>query len=340
MREQKVLLNPAHGIISATAILLLLAGILGKLLPFGAIRVLLLASGPALLLSAALWSQNQRRSQADFANRICETLDALIDNREPENYRPYEDSQISKVQGRLLQYCGRMMEGQRQNRQDKQTIQEFISDISHQVKTPLTTIQMFTNILQRRELSEEKREEFLSALDSQIHKLDFLLQSLVKMSRLEAGTFALYMENNSLYHTIAQAVNSVWAKADAKKILIQVTCDSHITVKHDAKWTAEALGNILDNGVKYTPEGGTIDILVRPWQFYTRIDISDTGMGIAPQHYHHIFQRFYRTQEAASQEGIGLGLYLARGIITRQKGYITVKSESGKGTTFSVFLLN
>ena len=117
-------------------------------------------------------------------------------------------------------------------------------------------------------------------------------------------------------------------------------CASSITAQHDPKWTAEALGNILDNGVKYTPEGGSICVSVRPWQFYTRIDISDTGIGIHEEHYHDVFQRFYRAQETAAEEGVGLGLYLANGIITRQKGYISVKSNYGKGTTFSVYLLS
>ena len=166
------------------------------------------------------------------------------------------------------------------------------------------------------------------------------MQSLIKMSRLETGTFLLHMEENSLYNTIAQAVNGVWAKARQKNIQIEADCDSHICIRHDAKWTAEAFGNILDNAVKYTPKGGSISICVRPWQFYTRIDISDTGIGIAPEHYHDIFKRFYRTQEAATAEGVGLGLYLARGIITRQKGYISVKSNYKEGTTFSVYLLS
>ena len=103
---------------------------------------------------------------------------------------------------------------------------------------------------------------------------------------------------------------------------------------------AEALGNILDNAVKYTPEGGSVSVSVRPWQFYTRIDITDTGIGIPEEHYHDVFQRFYRGEEAAAMEGVGLGLYLANGIITRQKGYISVASKAGKGTTFSVYLLS
>ena len=132
----------------------------------------------------------------------------------------------------------------------------------------------------------------------------------------------------------------VWAKAEGKGIEISVECDPEITVQHDTKWTAEALGNILDNAVKYTPAGGHVSIMVRPWQFYTRIDIKDTGMGIPEAHYQDVFQRFYRAEEAAQQEGVGLGLYLANGIINRQKGYISVKSKMGEGTTFSVYLLS
>lgn len=280
------------------------------------------------------------RQATEFANDICETIDALMDGREPENYRPYEDSQLSKVQGKLLQYHDRMQEGEMQHKQDKQIIQELVSDISHQVKTPIANIRMFANILKQHNLSAEKQAEFLDTMSAQIDKLDFLMQSLIKMSRLETGTFTLHMEKNSLYHTIAQAINGVWSKADRKNIRIDVDCDAHIEVRHDTKWTAEALENILDNAVKYTPTGGNIHVSVRPWQFYTRIDISDTGIGIAAEHYHDIFKRFYRAQETAGEEGVGLGLYLARSIITMQKGYISVRSEVGKGTVFSVFLLN
>lgn len=318
--------------------LIFLSALWEYLPPFG-IRIAALGSGAGILLLVFLWSRCQRRQLSDFANDICETADALMEGREPANYRPYEDSQISKVQGKLLQYYDRMQESRRQSEEDKQTIQELVSDISHQVKTPVANIQMFADILRRHRLSEEKRAEFLDTMSSQIHKLDFLMQSLIKMSRLETGTFALHMEDHRLYQTIARAVNGIWAQADQKKIQIDVACDSDITVKHDTKWTAEALGNILDNSVKYTSENGSICINVRPWQFYTRIDIADTGIGIADEHYNDVFKRFYRAPEAAAQEGVGLGLYLARGIITRQKGYITVKSTPGKGTTFSVFLL-
>ena len=205
------------------------------------------------------------------------------------------------------------------------------------MKTPIANIRMFTDILCQHRPPEEKRAEFLSTLSTQVNKLDFLMQSLIKMSRLETGTFALRMEDASLYDTIAQAVGGVLTAANRKRIQIDVDCASGETLRHDPRWTAEALGNLLDNAVKYTPEGGSIRVRVRPWQFYTRIDITDTGIGVPAEYYHDVFKRFYRGQSSA--EGVGLGLYLARGIITRQRGYMTLKSEVGKGSTFSVFLL-
>lgn len=303
--------------------------------------ILLLAAFCALILLVLLaWDALEKRRLSRLANDICETADALMEGKPLTAFHPYEDSEISKIQAKLLRYYEAMEYRKARSLQDKQTIQELVSDISHQVKTPVANLQMFTEILRQHDLSPEKRGEFLDLLKGQADKLDFLMQSLVKMSRLETGTFTITPKNTRLYDTIAAAVNSLWTKAENKGIRLEVDCGSSLTVKHDPKWTAEALENILDNAVKYTPPGGSVSIRVTPWQFYTRIDITDTGMGIEKEHYNDVFQRFYRAQEAASTEGVGLGLYLAQGIITRQKGYITVSSSPGKGSTFSVFLLS
>ena len=308
--------------------------------PRALVRYALLFLYSGTCLTAFIWCLWQRRQVCRFAEELCRTLDELMAGREPENYYPYEDTLTARVQGKLLQYYDLVNEGWRRSLQDKQTIQELVSDISHQVKTPIANLSMFIGILREHRLSEEKRSEFLETMAGQIGKLDFLMQSLIKMSRLETGTFVLHTIEADLYDTIAQALNGVLTKAESKNIRFTVECEESVKVRHDPKWTAEALGNLLDNGVKYTPDGGNIRISVRPWQFYTRVDITDTGIGIPEERYNDVFKRFYRGEETAGQEGVGLGLYLAQGIITRQKGYISVKSEIGKGSTFSVYLLN
>ena len=205
-------------ILMSTALVLILCGSLWEYIPSGCLRALLPAAGVLIFVLVFLWDGRQKKEQSDFANDICGTVDALMNGESPENYQPYEDSQVSKVQGKLLQYYDRMQQGREQSEQDKQTIQELVSDISHQVKTPIANIRMFTNILQQHRLSDEKRAEFLGTMTGQINKLDFLMQSLIKMSRLETGTFTLHMEEGSLYNTIAQAVNGIWATADGNII--------------------------------------------------------------------------------------------------------------------------
>ncbi len=317
-----------------------MTGFFFSYIPQELVRGFLFVFSGAAFLATVFWAFWQSRQLSDFSNDICETVDILMEGQELPNFFPYEETVISKVQSKLLQYYEKMKDEQQQSRQDKQTIQELVSDISHQVKTPTANIQMITGILNQHELPPDKQKEFLDLMTVQIDKLDFLMQSLIKMSRLETGVFVLHMEETRLCDTIAGAMSIILAEAEKKNIQLLADCDSKLTVKHDSKWTAEAIGNILDNAVKYTPEGGIISISVRPWQFYTRIDISDTGIGIDQENYNAIFQRFYRAEEVTAEKGGGLGLYLARGIIAQQNGYITVKSKKGKGSTFSVFLLS
>lgn len=340
MKHRSMTVMRSGMLLLSAALFAALVWLLWRTVPWASVRYGILALCAAIFAVVGLWAWYQRRQVNLFADDLCETLDALLSGRPVEGYQPYEDSLTAKVQGKLLQYFDIMSEGKRQSQRDKETLQGLVSDISHQVKTPIANIQMFTGILQRHDLPPEKRVEFLRTLEDQINKLDFLMQSLIKMSRLETGTFTLHVEEARLSDTIAQAMSTVWAKAAAKQIDLSAECDPAVTVQHDPKWTAEALGNLLDNAVKYTPAGGSVTVSVRPWQFYTRVDITDTGMGIPEEHYNDVFQRFYRAPEAAAQEGVGLGLYLASGIVTRQKGYISVKSRVGEGTTFSVYLLS
>ena len=228
--------------------------------------------------------------------------------------------------------------------EEKENLKELISDISHQTRTPLANIKLYLELLEDEEAEDQqdtgRRKEILEKMDGQVDKLDFLLQSMVKMSRLETGAIQVRKQPAAIFETLAEAVGAVVPRAEAKKIQIRVDCDENLAVSHDRKWTGEALFNILDNGVKYTGEGGKIDISVCRQEIFTKISITDNGKGIAPERQGRIFQRFYREPEIHDSEGIGIGLYLAREIITLQNGYIEVKSEAGCGSTFCVYLPN
>ena len=198
---------------------------------------------------------------------------------------------------------------------------------------------MINSTLLENEVPVQKQKEFLTAQASQLDKLDFLMQAMIKTSRLETGVISLEKKSQPLYDTLAVALGGILLNAEKKQINVQVDCPESLIVSHDRKWTGEALFNILDNAVKYTPEGGQIRVSVESWEMYVKIDITDTGIGISEQHQGAIFKRFYREDIVHDVDGIGIGLYLAREIVTLQGGYIRVTSEVGKGSTFSVFLL-
>ena len=215
----------------------------------------------------------------------------------------------------------------------------MISDISHQVKTPIANLKMINSTLIDQEVPVQKQKEFLAAQTSQLDKLDFLMQAMIKTSRLETGVISLEKKEQPIYDTLAAALGGILLSAEKKRIDVQVDCPERLEACHDRKWTSEALFNILDNAVKYTPEGGQIRVRVECWEMYLKIDIADTGIGIPEQHQGTIFKRFYREDAVHDVDGIGIGLYLAREIISLQGGYIRVASEAGKGSVFSVFLL-
>lgn len=186
-------------------------------------------------------------------------------------------------------------------------------------------------------LSDEERSEYIATLQMSLEKLTFLTNSLIKMSRLESGIIRLKPEQNSLNDIVMQAVKTVYAKARDKNITITFDCGQTFEALLDFNWTAEAVTNVLDNAVKYTPSGGVVDLKITEYPSYLRLDVSDNGIGIPEEEQAKIFGRFYRGKQSAGVDGVGIGLYLTRDIVNKQNGYIKVASDE-KGTTFSLFL--
>jgi len=279
-----------------------------------------------------------RRKLVLFSDRLCETIDNMLDGAlvPPQVYE--EENLFYKINHRLVRLYEVMRENRESVARERADLQELISDISHQVKTPIANLQMVNATLLEQPVTEEKRQEFLQASSSQLEKLDFLMRAMIKTSRLETGVISLDRKMQPIYDTLAAALGGILLNAEKKNIHVNVDCPSDILLAHDKKWTSEALFNILDNAVKYTPAGGAVRVSVQSWELYVKIDITDSGKGIAESSQGMIFKRFYREEEVHDVEGIGIGLYLAREIITMQGGYIKVTSAVGNGSTFSVFL--
>lgn len=243
-----------------------------------------------------------------------------------------------KINHRLIRLYEVMQENRNSVAKERADLQELISDISHQVKTPIANLKMVNSTLLEQTVTQEKQQDFLQASAGQLDKLDFLMQAMIKTSRLETGVITLEKKEQPIYDTLAAALGGILINGEAKHILVEVDCLEDLKVVHDRKWTSEALFNILDNAVKYTPVGRHICVAVADWEMYLKIDISDTEKGIAEDRQGAVFKRFYREEEVHDIDGVGIGLYLSRQIVTMQGGYIRVDSTPGQGSTFSVFL--
>lgn len=207
-----------------------------------------------------------------------------------------------------------------------------------QLKTPVATLQIYGSLLSQPGLSPEQRQEYGSRMQLALERLDFLLDSMVKLSRLESGSIRLQPQASDVEELVLNAALQVRKAAEEKRIDLSIQPPSApIAVCCDPKWTEEAIFNILDNAVKYTPQGGRVALTLEAYETYCRINISDTGCGIPPEEIPKIFQRFYRGRGVQAVDGVGLGLPLARKIIQEQGGWIKTKS-SGEGSTFSLFL--
>ncbi len=302
----------------------------------------MLACGMLLTLCALVWmflltiAFGKRLSV--FTRELCRAMDQMMSGSgEPV---PAWDSEtlFARISYRLTRLYGIMQENRRKVDAERQELQMLVSDVSHQVKTPISNLKMVTDTLLSKPVTEEEQREFLQGIRNQTDKLEFLFQALVKTSRLETGAIRLEKKDALLIDTLAMALSGIVYAAEKKDICVTVDCPEDLRLSHDSKWTAEALFNLLDNAVKYTPVGGAIRISVEQWEMYVKLRVSDTGKGIPESNQAAIFRRFYREEGVHEQQGMGIGLYLAREIVTRQGGYIKVVSEPGKGSEFSIML--
>ncbi len=283
------------------------------------------------VLSGIFWHSIFYQKEKKLLNRLQQMLDCAIDG-ELERTEISEEK-YSALENSMKQHLDSSFLARKNQQEEKEVIQKLISDIAHQTLTPISNLKIYGEILS--ETNHENQEEIATILE-QTEKLDFLIQSLVKLSRMESGIIAVHLEDTTIAQMFA-SVQQFNVKVREKNITLSL-CDTDLHVLCDPKWTVEALGNIVDNAIKYTARGGNVQVKAEQNSFFVKIDIIDDGIGIEKEEIPKIFGRFYRSLSVADQPGVGIGLFLAREIIQAQKGYIKVTSEREKGSTFSVFL--
>ena len=253
---------------------------------------------------------------------MLDTLGKMLDDAIRGEFREslYDESRLSALETRMAHYLSASAVSAKNLAEEKDAIKTLIGDISHQTKTPIANLLLYAQLLGEQDLPPESRE-YASALEHQAEKLRFLIDALVKTSRLESGVLAMTPKRHGIQQLLDTASAQAAPGAEAKAITL-----------------TEALYNLVDNAVKYTPAGGAVTLRAVGYELFCRVDVTDTGPGIPESEQARIFQRFYRSPSASEAEGVGIGLYLARQIAAGQGGYLKVSSRPGEGSTFSLFL--
>lgn len=286
----------------------------------------------ALLLGLWFWLDARRT-----VRRLDRMLSTAIDGGFGEE--SFDESAPSALESRMARFLNGSARSLRGVQRQRESIQRLLSDISHQTKTPLANLRLYSSLLMEEELTPRQREQ-AQVIFQQSEKLRFLIETLVKLSRLETDVLAVTPKLQPLAPLLERAASQAKAAAEQKGIALQLHLQQQAEMKalYDLRWTAEALGNLLDNAVKYTPPGGCIQVSATQYELFCRIDVHDNGIGIAEEEQAQIFGRFYRGRQVREQEGLGIGLYLAREIAQKQGGYLKLSSRPGQGSTFSLYL--
>ena len=292
----------------------------------------LVALAALLLLGLWLWLDARRT-----VRRLDRMLSTAIDGGFGEE--SFDESAPSALESRMARFLNGSARSLRGVQRQRESIQRMLSDISHQTKTPLANLQLYSSLLMEEELTPRQREQ-AQVIFQQSEKLSFLIETLVKLSRLETDVLVVTPKLQPLSPLLERAASQAKAAAEQKGIALQLHLQQQAEMKalYDLRWTAEALGNLLDNAVKYTPPGGCIQVSATQYELFCRIDVRDNGIGIAEEEQAQIFGRFYRGRQVREQEGLGIGLYLAREIAQKQGGYLKLSSRPGQGSTFSLYL--
>ncbi|KOR89460.1 sensor histidine kinase [Paenibacillus solani] len=324
-REIKMLLF-VMGSISLAAIIAAL-----MISPVSAVLVFLLSillTGSSMMHTR--WRYRELEKLSVYLREISNGNDSLS-----LDLRDNQEGELSILKNDIYKVTRMLSEHRSLLQRDKLQLTDAISDISHQLKTPLTSMTVMADLLSASDLPQVKRTEFTHHLRIQLERIDWLVSSLLKLSKMDAKTIQFKKDRIPVKNLIQKALEPVMIPMDIKGQTVSINGDDNVTFIGDFNWTAEAVINILKNDVEHTPEGGAIAIAFSENALFTEIIIADNGKGIPKEDLPYIFKRFYKGKNA-SEGSIGIGLALAHSIIASQNGVIDVTSDNEKGTQFRI----
>ena len=319
-------------LVAAAAAALITAVILCVRAPAAAAQIITLelAVMTALYIGLTAWRYCKLRKLSDYLHDLSDGGTSLV-------LEDYKEGELSYLQSEIYKLTVKLQEQAELLQKDKNYLADAISDISHQLKTPVTSMRVMTDLLADSRLPEEKRAQFTKNLEHQIDRLEWLVTALLKMAKLDAGAVQFKNESFSIRSLIDRASEHLLIPMELKDVAFQVHGAPTLVMAGDEAWLSEAVANILKNCMEHTPPGGKVTAAYEQNALYTQIRISDTGSGIAPEDLPYIFDRFYKGKNA-SADSVGIGLAMAKQIIQKMNGTIQVEKTSASGTVFAVRL--
>lgn len=258
----------------------------------------------------------------------------LIDNYNID-FNTYDDNVLSSLKDDIYKMTIKLKNMADNSNKEKKYLATTLSDISHQLKTPLTSLFVFNEILKQDNLDSKTRKEILEKSEKQLERIKWLITSLLKMSQLDSGSITLQKDKVNLQKLINESCEPFLISLDLKNVKLQINVDKKAFIICDKNWTIEAISNIVKNALEHVKENGTITIQSITNPIYLKLEIIDDGEGIKAEEINHIFERFYHGNK--NKDSIGIGLNMSRMIIEKQKGHIEVESKLNKGTKFSIY---
>lgn len=294
----------------------------------GAVFVLVL--GVFLITSFMIFT----KMRYDRINSLTEAIDRILHGADDIDIKAFGEGELSILESDVQKMLTRLRDQRDRLEKDKIFLSDSIADISHQLRTPLTSINLILSLLHSQELTEERKGELLRELSSLIARTEYLVTVLLKISRLDAGTVQLEKKETDLGMLIRKSAEPVMIPMDIKNQSLIVNAES-ITLSCDFSWCLEAFGNILKNCTEHTPENGTVTVKAKDTPIYTEIVISDSGTGFSDEDIPHIFERFYKGKNS-SAESFGIGLNLSKMIIASHNGTVKARNSETGGAEFVI----